>query len=91
MRHSTKPTVGRPDIKVNPLFAADQNIANTIASMFASGKIAMVQNDRSFQFLAVNAVKEKFKFTSISYPTGPKSVGWGAVCSGHCGTAQSKY
>jgi hypothetical protein len=67
------------------------NDGNALPGMFAAEKIAMVHEDRSFQFRARNAVKDKFDFATIQFPRGPKSVGWATGGAGHCGTALSKY
>jgi hypothetical protein len=64
--------------------------SNNVAAMFASQKVAMAHGDRSFHFLVRQAVKD-FDFAVIQFPRGPKAIGWGAVCSGHCALAASKY
>jgi ABC-type glycerol-3-phosphate transport system substrate-binding protein len=75
--------------KVHPLSQAIPN--GDLAGLFAAGKVAMVHNQRSFQFASRNAVKDKFPFTSIQYPRGPKAKGWGASIDTHSVTATSKY
>src|SRR5439155_7323542 len=57
---------------------------NNLAAMFAAERVAMVHGDRSFHFLVRNAVKDKFDFSSIQSPRGPRAIGWGPVWSGHC-------
>lgn len=65
-------------------------LANNVAALFASQKLAMAQGDRSFHFLVRQAVKD-FDFAVIPYPRTSKAIGWGAVCSGHCALASSKF
>jgi len=75
--------------RVHPFSQAIPN--GDVASLFAAGKVAMVHNQRFFQFAARNAVKDKFQFTSIQFPRGPKAKGWGTSIDTHSGTAASKY
>jgi ABC-type glycerol-3-phosphate transport system substrate-binding protein len=64
-------------------------VAN-IAAAFAGQKLAMAHGDRGLHFLVRQAVKD-FDFSVISFPRGPKATGWGAICSGHCTMAGSKF
>jgi hypothetical protein len=69
-----------------------QSIPNgDVAGLFAAGKVAMVHSQRSFQFAARNAVKDKFKWTTIQFPRGPKAKGWGTSIDTHAVTAASKF
>lgn len=75
--------------KVHPLSEALPS--GGLAAMFAAEKVAMVHDDRSFLFTARNAVKDKFPFTSIQYPRGPKALPWGTDINTHSVTSTSKY
>ncbi len=74
--------------KVHPFSQAIPN--GDLAGLFAAEKVAMIHVQRYFQFAARNAVKDKFEFTSIQYPRGPKALGWGASIDTHSTTAASK-
>jgi ABC-type glycerol-3-phosphate transport system substrate-binding protein len=75
--------------KVHPLASALPS--GGLVSMFAAEKVGMAQADRSFQFQAKNAIKDKFEFSVVSFPRGPKALPWAAVCSGHGMCSASKY
>jgi ABC-type glycerol-3-phosphate transport system substrate-binding protein len=75
--------------RVHPFSQAIPN--GDIVALFAAGKVAMVHSQRYFQFGARNAVKDKFKWTTIQFPRGPKAKGWGTSIDTHAGTAASKY
>ncbi|HLH74558.1 MAG TPA: extracellular solute-binding protein, partial [Chloroflexota bacterium] len=61
-----------------------------LQGMFAAEKVAMVENDRSFQFQVRNAVKDKFPWKVIGYPHPANSKGYCAIVAGHAITAASK-
>jgi ABC-type glycerol-3-phosphate transport system substrate-binding protein len=63
--------------------------ANVPAAV-AAQKIAMAHGDRSLHDLVRQGVKD-FDFSVISFPRGPKAIAWGAICSGHCTLAGSKF
>jgi hypothetical protein len=75
--------------KVHPLGNAVPS--GGLESMFAAEKVAMIHNQRYLQFAIRNAVKDKFPFTSIQYPRGPKPLGWGSSIDTHTVSATSKY
>ncbi|MGH2458867.1 MAG: extracellular solute-binding protein [Chloroflexota bacterium] len=75
--------------KVHPL--AQALPSGGTAPMFAAERVAMVHEDRSFLFGARAAVQNKFPFTSIQYPRGPKALPWGTDINTHSVTASSKY
>ena len=62
-----------------------------LQGMFAAEKVAMVENDRSFQFQVRNAVKDKFPWKVIAYPHPANSKGYCAIVAGHAMTSASKY
>ncbi len=74
--------------KVHPM--ADAIPSGGLESLFGSGKVAMVHTQRYFQRAARVAVGDKFKFTTIQFPRGPKARGWGMCIDTHSGTAASK-
>jgi len=101
-KDGTTSLVDRPEfldwIKWNPQLIVQDGVVplastipnNNLAAMFAAQRVAMAQGDRSFHFLVRNAVKD-FDFAVVQFPRGPKAIGWGAICSGHCALAASKY
>lgn len=75
--------------RVHPFSQAIPN--GDIVGMFAAEKVAMVHEQRFFQFGAVNAVKGKFPFKAIQFPRGSNALGWGASIDTHSATAASKH
>ncbi|MGH2459897.1 MAG: hypothetical protein ACRDIY_13650, partial [Chloroflexota bacterium] len=75
--------------KVHPFSQAIPN--GDLAAIFAAQKVAMIHVQRYFQFAARNAVKDKFQFTSIQLPRGPKAIGWLSAIDTHSATSASKH
>ena len=63
---------------------------NTLAAMFAGGKVAMAMFHRSYLFPFRNAVQNKFEWMTIQFPRGPKPIGWVSNIDTHSGTSTSK-
>jgi ABC-type glycerol-3-phosphate transport system substrate-binding protein len=75
--------------RVHPL--GDAIPSGGLESMFAAEKVAMIHSQRYLQFAIRNAVKDKFPFTTIQLPRGPKALGWGSSIDIHAVTSTSKY
>jgi ABC-type glycerol-3-phosphate transport system substrate-binding protein len=75
--------------KLHPLGPAVPS--SGIQGLFAAGKVAMVHEQRFFQFAARNAVQNKFAFTTIQLPRTDKAIGWESDIDTHSGTAAGKY
>jgi ABC-type glycerol-3-phosphate transport system substrate-binding protein len=63
---------------------------NTLAAMFAAGKVAMAHFHRSYLFPFRNAVQNRFEWTTIQFPRGPQARGWVSNIDTHSGTSTSK-
>ena len=77
--------------KVHPLGdVVKAGDSNALASMFAAGKVAMMQVHRAWMVAMRTAVGDKFPWMTIQYPRGQGAKGWVANIDTHATTAASK-